>query len=222
MPLVIKTSEEDASNDVTPHLALTHNELQGGAANKRNVSLLMKSDVEMTEDVVKALTELGLVVTSPASTAATDSETLEASGNDAVIIKTKEEVITLQEEIKKAVDEAVAVLKAQVAEKEVELQKAQEQIAQFQAEKKDAVVKARQAAIAEVEKDEAAAAELLKSLEAVSDDAFAVIMKSMKAKEEKLEESDLFVQKSKNVEVEEPVQENATAAILKAKYAQKQ
>ena len=34
-----------------PHLALTHNELQGGASNGRNVSLLMKSDVEITEDL---------------------------------------------------------------------------------------------------------------------------------------------------------------------------
>lgn len=33
-----------------PHLALTHNELQNGAANGRNVSLLMKADAEIDED----------------------------------------------------------------------------------------------------------------------------------------------------------------------------
>lgn len=42
----------------TPHLALTHNELQGGAANKRNASLLMKSDTSITETIVKALEKI--------------------------------------------------------------------------------------------------------------------------------------------------------------------
>lgn len=42
----------------TPHLALTHNELQGGAANQRNVSLLMKSETSLTEDIVKALEKI--------------------------------------------------------------------------------------------------------------------------------------------------------------------
>jgi hypothetical protein len=201
MPLVIKSNEEDVA-EVTPHLALCH-EAQGFSANNRPVSLLMKSDVEMTEEVVKALTELGLVVTSPVSTAGVDSETLEASGDDAVIIKTKEEVITLQEEIKKAVEAAEALLKAQVQEKDEQLQKALGQLAQYEVEKKEAVVKARTAAIAEVEKDVEAAEALLKSLEAVSDESFAVIIKSLKAKEEKLEDSDLFVQKSRDASQEE-------------------
>lgn len=56
MALIIK-SEEDETR--TPHLAMTHNELQGGAANGRNVSLLMKS-AEMTEAIEKALEGLGL------------------------------------------------------------------------------------------------------------------------------------------------------------------
>jgi hypothetical protein len=137
------------------------------------------------------------------STAGVDSETLEASGDDAVIIKTKEEVITLQEEIKKAVEAAEALLKAQVQEKDEQLQKALGQLAQYEVEKKEAVVKARTAAIAEVEKDVEAAEALLKSLEAVSDESFAVIIKSLKAKEEKLEDSDLFVQKSRDASQEE-------------------
>lgn len=54
MSLVIKSDDER-----TPHLAMTHNDLQGGAANGRNVSLLMKS-AEMTEAIEKALEGLGL------------------------------------------------------------------------------------------------------------------------------------------------------------------
>lgn len=56
MTLIIKTKDDSKR----PHLALTHKELQGGSANGRNVSLLMKSGVEVTEEVTKALEALGL------------------------------------------------------------------------------------------------------------------------------------------------------------------
>jgi hypothetical protein len=56
MTLVIKS--EDDTTRRKPHLALTHS-IQGGAANGRNVSLLMKS-VEVTEAIEKALEGLGL------------------------------------------------------------------------------------------------------------------------------------------------------------------
>lgn len=56
MSLVIKTegSSESSDKSVSPHLAITHNELQGGAANKRNVALLLKSD-DLTDDVKELL-----------------------------------------------------------------------------------------------------------------------------------------------------------------------
>lgn len=56
MSLIIKSDED---KERTPHLAMTHNELQGGAANGRNISLLMKT-AEMTEAIEKALEGLGL------------------------------------------------------------------------------------------------------------------------------------------------------------------
>lgn len=56
MPLNILNK---ADKKKTPHLALTLLEAQGGAANGRNVSLLMKSGVEITEDIKKALSALG-------------------------------------------------------------------------------------------------------------------------------------------------------------------
>lgn len=52
MPLVVKTKGDKKKS---PHLALTHNELQGGAANGRNVSLLMKSDVEIDEETASLI-----------------------------------------------------------------------------------------------------------------------------------------------------------------------
>lgn len=217
MPLIIKSEADE--EEVTPHLAMTHNELQGGAANRRNVSLLMKSDAEVTAEVAKALTELGII--SPAVTAGIDSETLEASGDNAVIEKSQEEVNTLQEEIKKAVEAAEAILKAQVKEKEEALEKALSQVAQYEAEKKEVVTKARKDAIAEVEKDAEKAEALFKASEVLSDEAFDVIVKSLKAKEEQLSNSDLFVQKSKNADMDqEQDKENGTLALLKKKYAQ--
>jgi hypothetical protein len=218
MPLVIKS--EDGS-ERTPHLALTHKKLQGGSANNRNVSLLMKSDAEMTEDVIKAIAELGVDDFSVQAETAGDSVTLEPSGDTAVDVeKSNNEVILLQEEIQKAVEAAESVLKAQLVEKETALQKALEEVSAYKVEKEQVVTKARKDAIAEVEKDEAKADELFKSLEVLSQEAFDVVIKSLKAKDQVVEDSDLFVQKSKNsdLDVEE---ESGTAAILKAKYATK-
>ena len=55
MSLVIK----DKDGKRTPHLSLCH-EAQGFSANNRSVSLLMKSGIELTEDVTKALEVLGI------------------------------------------------------------------------------------------------------------------------------------------------------------------
>ena len=307
MSLVIK----DKDGKRSPHLALCH-EAQGFSANNRSVSLLMKSGVELTEDVTKALEVLGInkgacysqlrtmlhdavkmiygdddkclyvedfsdsvvifctengmftanyslqsgdvvlddladpvkiVVTYEPTNGkmllSEDAEEKLEEGVYSLVTKalhndeTKEhlvkmfeaqtllkekEVLALQEEIQKAVLAAETILKAQVAEKEVELQKALDQVEAFKAEKKEAVVKARQEAIASVEKDAAKAEELFKSLEALPDEAFDTVIKALAAKDAVVEDSDLFVQKSKSsdVEVEE---ENGTAALLKAKFA---
>lgn len=306
MTLVVK----DKDGKRAPHLALCH-QMQGYSANNRAVSLLMKSGVELTEDITKALEVLGIDKAAFYSQIRTSlQEAVRAKYgdedkwlyvedfSDSVVIfcnedglfttnyslqsgevvlddlaepvkvvinyeptngnmllsedaeekleegvyglvtkalqngETKEhlikmfeaqkqtkdnEVLALQEEIKKAVEAAETILKAQVAEKEQALQKALEQVAAFQAEKQEAVAKARKDAIASVEKDEAKAEELFKSLESLAQEAFDVVIKSLKAKDAVVEDSDLFKQKSKDsdVDVEE---ENGTAALLKAKY----
>ena len=67
-----------------PHLALTHKALQGGSANGRNVSLLMKSDVELTPEITKALEALGINKSMYASkiSDALSSAVREAFGDD--------------------------------------------------------------------------------------------------------------------------------------------
>jgi len=119
-----------------------------------------------------------------------------------------------EETVTKAVEEAIEKALAPVQE---ELKKAKEQLEVVEKANLEAVAKARKEAVASVEKDEAKAEELFKSLESLADEAFDVVIKSLKAKEEVVENSELFVQKSKDsdVEIEE---ENGTAALLKAKY----
>lgn len=121
----------------------------------------------------------------------------------------------LEAAIEKAVQDAVK-------EKDVQLAKALEEIESFKAEKAEGVAKSRKAAIASVEKDEAQAEELFKSLEALPDEAFESVIKALQKKEEKVEQSDLLKEvggKGREVKHEEPnTQENLTAKLLKAQF----
>lgn len=313
MPLVIK----DKKAKKKPHLALTHKD-QGYSANNRPTSLLMKSGVEITPEITKALESLGVSgLVNKSMFASKISEALssavrEAFGdddhwlyvedyNDSIVLfcsegglfsvdyslvdgkvtlgdlakpmtrsisyepttgemllsedaedkleegiyslvtkalqnkdtqehlklvfeaqeLKKSEVEILEQEIKKAVEAAEKILKSQLQEAEMELLKTKEELQLLKTEKEEAVTKARKAAIADVEKDEAVADELLKSLQPLSDDAFAVVIKSMKTKEEKVEHSDLLKEvgsKGREVTPEKPEGANKTADLLKAQF----
>ena len=102
--------------------------------------------------------------------------------------------IKMQEEIQKAVDAAVLQKQAELDAVKEELTKAQEVIAKVEAEKKEAVLKARQEAVAQFDKEGAEA--LVKATADLADEAFSTIVKSLKVKQEQLEQSDLFKQKS--------------------------
>lgn len=287
MPLIIKTKDDSKR----PHLALTHMELQQGSANGRNVSLLMKSGVEATEEVTKALEALGLdkAIINKSMYASKISEALssavrEAFGdddhwlyvedyNDSIVLfcsegglfsvdyslvdgkvtlgdlakpmsrvisyepesgemllsedaedkleegiyslvtkalqndSTKEhlvemfkaqelkksEVEILEQEIKKAVDAAEAILKSKIGELEVELNKALEEVNVFKAEKLEVVAKARKARIATVKSLSKEDGEsLYKATEALDNEAFEVMLKALGAKSEEETNSDLF------------------------------
>lgn len=115
--------------------------------------------------------------------------------------------------------EQVASLSAELSQAKEKLQAAVEEKQKLEAAAEQQKVSARKEAIAAVEADVAKQAALFEATSTLPDAAFETIVSSMKAKEEKLEESDLFVQKSKQMEVEEPKEENATAVLLKQKYA---
>lgn len=128
--------------------------------------------------------------------------------------KFNEQGVELQAQVEK-----VASLSAELSQVQEKLKAAVEEKQALQAAAEQQKINARKEAIKAVEADVEKQAALFEATITLSDAAFETVVSSMKAKEDKLEESDLFVQKSKQMEVEEPKEENATATLLKQKYA---
>ena len=125
--------------------------------------------------------------------------------------------IPLKEEIEKAVAAVETILKAQIDAQTQALEKASARIKELE---QAAVVKARKEVLASVEADATKLDALVKSLESLSDEAFAVVADTMVEKSKAVEESDLFKQHSVHMKQEEP-QEGSFDAMMKAKYAAK-
>ena len=290
----------------SPHVALTHKELQGGAANGRNVSLLMKADAEITPEVeeilkrvlgtqqevsddneiekssyrkLRSLLEAALKskiggdswlcvedfddssvvfyteeeyyyapyykdgdgvivvgnvesVTSFISYQKGDGSLVLSEGSgltDGVqslirkslekgsdklmdIIKSNQqkEELRVNEEIQKAVSEATEALMA-------ELEKAKEQIQEMEEAKQEAIQESRKKEMTEIIKDAEEVEELMKATESLDKESFDIIVKSLKAKSQVLEDSDLFERVSDVVDVEKS-QESLHETLLKQKY----
>ncbi len=142
------------------------------------------------------------------------SETVEVSKETNMEIK--EEVQEVQVE-KSA--ELEAVLKAH-AEMQVELQKAKEMLAQYEAEKKAAIEKARSAELENAVKDSDKAAVLFKAVKDASDEDFKAVVKALAEMQAAVEKSALFQEQGATLQEEPPVEkENAVAKILKSKLA---
>ena len=118
----------------------------------------------------------------------------------------------MQEEIQKA----VAAKDAEIAALQAELAKAQEIVKAAEAEKKANILKAREAKVQEFLKD--GAIELVKSTEALNDEAFEQVLKALGVQKAAVEESGLMDEMS-NPNAAEVQEVNKTAEIIKAKYA---
>ena len=118
----------------------------------------------------------------------------------------------MQEEIQKA----VAAKDAEIAALQAELAKAQEIVKAAEAEKKANMLKAREAKVQEFLKD--GAVELVKSTEALNDEAFEQVLKALGVQKAAVEESGLMTELS-NPNAAEFQEVNKTAEIIKAKYA---
>lgn len=139
---------------------------------------------------------------------------------DAVGVTLEKAKVKMQEEIQKAVDAAKVEAAAELATVQAELVKAKEALSIVEAEKKATVLKARQDAVAKFDKDGAEA--LVKATEALADEAFATLLKSLSVGKAAVEESELFKQQSQAGSEKPAEVENGTAELIKAKYAPKQ
>jgi hypothetical protein len=117
----------------------------------------------------------------------------------------------------KYMDELVEVQKALEAER-VELAKARELIATFEAERKEAINKSRLAQLTTAVKDEARAAVLFKAVSLVeSDEDFTAVVKALGDMQIAIEKSALFNEQGVQVEEVKPETESAVAKVIKSR-----
>lgn len=107
-------------------------------------------------------------------------------------------------------------------EQKVQLQKAMETIAAFEAEKKEAINKAKTEKVKAIVKDESKVEAIAKAaLSLESEDDFTAFLAAMQAMMTTVEASEMFVEKGASTQEETVVQESAVAKLLKAKQANK-
>lgn len=105
-------------------------------------------------------------------------------------------------------------------EQKVQLEKAMETIAQFEAEKKAVIAKAKTEQIKAIVKDESKVEAIAKAaLSLESEDDFTAFVAALQAMMTTVETSDMFVEKGASSQEEPVVQESAVAKLLKAKQA---
>lgn len=113
-----------------------------------------------------------------------------------------------------------AVLKAK-DEALVELQKARDLLAQFEAEKKEAIAKARKQQMLEAVKDEAKTEVLFKAVQDAAEEDFQAVVKALAEMQAVVEKSVLFEEQGASIQEEALVQESAVEKLIKSKLLNK-
>jgi hypothetical protein len=131
----------------------------------------------------------------------------------------QEQEVQVEQQVEQAGQQLEAVMKAN-AEMLVELQKAKDLLAQYEAEKKQAIEKARLQQVEVAVKDAGKAAVLFKAVKDAAEEDFVAVVKALAEMQEAVEKSVLFQEQGATLQEEAPVeQESAVAKILKAKAA---
>lgn len=136
------------------------------------------------------------------------------------VVKALTDFTEKKEKMQEEIQKAVAAKDAEIAQLKADMVGLQEIVKAAEAAKKEALLKSREAAVGAVLKE--GAVELVKSTEALSDEAFAQIIKALGVQKAAVEQSDLMTEVSKATAATEPTEKNTTAEIIKARYAQKQ
>lgn len=196
---------------LSPHLALTH-ELTQGAANGRNVSLLMKNKEELTveqKELLKSLGEAKVIKENlkGAEVQKTSTDTINLDNGESMTEQVTQDLTKALVDLQKAQEDLVK------ANENIET--LQKQVEHFESAKVEAETSRRQEMVKSVQKDEAKAEELLKSLDALEAQAFDTVIKAMQDKDTVVEESNLFKQTSITKAEDK---ESSLAEMLKAKH----
>jgi glutamyl/glutaminyl-tRNA synthetase len=189
--------------------------------------LAMLKDQELIEKAFKNL-ETANESAPTASAAGTDTspacevtkEEVSASVNKEELEKSKMDEDVKIETVEKAQFE---LIQKALEEQKVELQKALDTIATFEAEKKEAINKAKTEKVKAIVKDESKVEAIAKAaLSLESEEDFTAFLTAITALTTAVETSEMFVEKGASTQEEEPkVQESAVAKLLKAKQAAK-
>jgi hypothetical protein len=146
-------------------------------------------------------------------------EGVSTSVNKEELEKSKMEDEVKVETVEKAQFELV---QKALEEQKVQLQKAMETIAQFEAEKKEAINKAKTEKVKAIVKDESKVEAIAKAaLSLESEDDFTAFLAAIEAMMTTVETSEMFVEKGASTQEETVVKESAVAKLLKAKQVTK-
>jgi hypothetical protein len=146
-------------------------------------------------------------------------EGVSTSVNKEELEKTKMEDEVKVETVEKAQFELV---QKALDEQKVQLQKALETIAQFEAEKKEAINKAKTEKVKAIVKDESKVEAIAKAaLSLESEDDFTAFLDAMQSMVATVDASEMFVEKGASTQEETAVKESAVAKLLKAKQVTK-
>lgn len=202
---------------------------------QERVEKALKNKASLDSENVAKATEQPLVATKPKARVVN-----KATENAKAVVpaEPKKVAVAAKNEVKKMTKEAVVVetttqvemvekgqfdlIQKALDEQKVELEKALSAVAQFQAEKKEAIAKARKAAIGEVVTKEDDAAVLFKAVAEIADAEFDAVVGVLKALAAKADESVMFKEVGVSIEgdgVKPASSDDELTKLLKARYS---
>ena len=176
------------------------------------------------EDIEKATKESEPAASADGTDTSTNAGVENIEGVSTSVNKQKLEKSKMEDEVKvETVEKAqFELVQKALDEQKVQLQKAMETIAQFEAEKKEAINKAKTEKVKAIVKDESKVEAIAKAaLSLESEDDFTAFLAAIEAMMTTVETSEMFVEKGASTQEETVVQESAVAKLLKAKQANK-
>jgi hypothetical protein len=176
------------------------------------------------EDIAKAQKESALAATAEGTDTSTNAGVENIEGVSTSVNKQELEKSKMEDEVKvETVEKAqFELVQKALDEQKVQLQKALETIAVFEAEKKAAINKAKTDQIKAIVKDESKVEAIAKAaLSLESEDDFTAFVAAMQAMMTTVETSEMFVEKGASTQEEPVVKESAVAKLLKAKQVTK-